>query len=120
MKKSLLLLIIVALSLPALAGLKEKNVIGNWTFSVETGTEILTGTLEFKKVEGKLVGEVTTDAGDFVEMTKVEIRDNNVLYFEVPTDYEVLKISVTVDKKSYSGTVVSQQGEMPIKGEKKE
>ena len=111
---------VLALSLPALAGLKEKHVIGTWTYSVDTGSEMLTGTLEFKKSEGTLMGEVHTDQGDFIMMQKVEIRDNNVLYFEVPVEYDVLKISVTIDKKSYTGTLVTPQGEVPINGVKKE
>jgi hypothetical protein len=120
MKKALLLLTVLALSLPALAKLKEKHVIGTWTYTADTGSETLTGTLEFKKMEGMLAGTVTTDMGDIIEMTRVEIRDNNVLYFEVPVDYDVLQISVTVDKKSYSGTIAIPQGEIPVQGVKKE
>ncbi len=120
MKKALLLLTIIAISLPALAKLKEKHVIGTWTYTADAGSETLTGTLEFKIVDGSLTGTVTTDMGQLIDMAKVEIRDNDVLYFEVPTDYEVLKISVTMDKKSYSGTIASQQGDIPLKGEKQD
>ena len=119
MKKSLFLLLVLAMSLPALAGLKEKHVIGTWTYKADSGYETLTGTLTFSKTDGKLTGEVNTDMGEFIAMTKVEIRENDVLYFEVPLDYEVLKITVTMNKKNYSGTIVSQQGEIPITGEKK-
>lgn len=118
MKKSLFLLLVLAMSLPAMAGLKEKHVIGTWTYQAETGSETLTGTLTFKNTEGVLTGEVNTDMGDLITMTTVEIRDDNILYFEVPTDYEVLKITVTMNKKDYSGTIASQQGDMPISGEK--
>ena len=120
MKKTLLLLAILAMSLPALAGLKEKPVIGTWTYKLDTGYEMLTGTIEFKKSDGKLLGEVNTDDGLFIEVTKVEIRDNNVLYFEVPVDGDILQVSLTIDKKSYEGTVASSQGDVPITGEKKE
>lgn len=120
MKKALLLLAVFAISLPALAKLKDKHVIGTWTYTAEAGSETLTGTLEFKKVEGTLTGTVTTDMGEIIDMTVVEIRDNDVLYFEVPTDYEVLRISVTMDKQSYSGSIASQQGDIPLKGEKQE
>lgn len=120
MKKTLMLLIIVAMSLPALAGLKEKHVIGTWTYEADAGSETLSGKLTFKKVDGKLLGEVNTDMGDFIQIEKVEIRDNNVLYFEVPVNYDVLQITVTMDKKSYSGKIVSPQGEIPLKGVKKE
>ncbi|MGW8316600.1 MAG: hypothetical protein ACWGNV_13440 [Bacteroidales bacterium] len=119
MKKSLFLLLVMAMSLPAMAGLKEKHVLGTWTYQADTGSETLTGTITFSNAEGILAGEVNTDMGEFIAMTKVEIRDNNILYFEVPTDYEVLKITVTMNKKTYSGTIASQQGEIPIIGEKK-
>ncbi len=119
MKKSLFLLVILVMSLPAMAGLKEKHVIGTWTYRADAGTEILTGTITFSNEEGVLTGEVNTDMGEYINMTKVEIRDNNILYFEVPTDYEVLKVTVTMNKKNYSGTIASQQGDMPISGEKK-
>ena len=118
MKKILLLTLIIGLSVPAMAGLKEKHVLGTWSYSVNTGSETLTGTLKFLKEDGKLTGQVITDMGDMVDMQKVEIQDNNVLYFEVPTDYDVLQISLTIEKKKYTGKVVSQQGEMPIEGEK--
>ena len=119
MKKSLFLLLLMAMTIPAMAGLKEKHVIGTWTYQADAGSETLTGTITFSNAEGMLTGKVNTDMGDFIAMTRVEIRDNNVLYFEVPTDYEVLKITVTMNKKSYAGTIASQQGEIPISGEKK-
>ena len=120
MKKILLLTLIIGLSVPALAGLKEKHVLGTWSFTVSAGSETLAGTLTFMKEDGKLAGQVSTDQGDYADMEKVEIRDNNILYFEVATDYEVLRISLTIDKKKYTGKVVSQQGEMPIEGEKQD
>jgi hypothetical protein len=121
MKRILLLTLIIGLSVPSFAGLKEKHVLGTWSFSVNAGSEMLTGTLMFQKVDGTLTGQVSTDLGDVIDMEKVEIRDNDVLYFEVATDYEVLQISLTIEKKKkYTGKVVSQQGEMPIEGEKQD
>jgi hypothetical protein len=120
MKKLLFVLFVLGISLQSYAGIKEKDVIGTWKYKVETGMETLTGKLIIEKKEGKLVGDVATDDGTSVIMNKIEIRDNDVLYFEVNTDYETLKISVTVTKNTFAGTVGSEQGDMPITGEKVE
>ena len=53
-------------------------------------------------------------------MSNVEIKDNNVLYFEVTPDYNVLKISLSIDGKKYEGTVDVGDMQVPITGEKKE
>ena len=120
MKKFLIALLVMGLSLPSFAEIKEKDVIGTWKYKVETGMETLTGTLVIDQVDGKLAGTVDTDDGAYVTMSKIEIRDNDVLYFEVDTDYETLKITVTVTKNAFAGTVSSQDGDMPITGEKTE
>ena len=46
MKKLFILLFVLGVSLPSLAGLKEKNVIGTWSYKVETDQESLTGTIK--------------------------------------------------------------------------
>jgi len=120
MKKLLIVLFVLGLSLQSFAGIKEKDVIGTWKYKVETGMETLTGKLIIDKKDGKLVGDVDTDDGAYVTMNKIEIKDNDVLYFEVDTDYETLKITVTVTKNTFEGTVSSQDGDMPITGEKVE
>ncbi len=120
MRKLIFVLFVLGLSLQSFAGIKEKDVIGTWKYKVETGMETLTGKLVIENKDGKLVGNVDTDDGAYVTMNKIEIKDNDVLYFEVDTDYETLKITVTVTKKTFEGTVSSQQGDMPITGEKEE
>lgn len=118
MKKLLIALFVLGLAIPSFAGLKEKNVIGEWSYTVDTGQEILKGTLTFEKAEGKLTGMVNTSEGDSFSLSNIEIRDNNVLYFELQPDYEVMKISLTVDGKKYSGTVTVAGESVPITGEK--
>jgi hypothetical protein len=120
MKKLMFVFFVLGISLHSFAGIKEKDVIGTWKYKVETGMEALTGKLIIEKKDGKLVGNVDTDDGAYVTMNKIEIRENDVLYFEVDTDYETLKITVTVTKNAFEGTVSSQQGDMPITGEKVE
>jgi hypothetical protein len=108
------------ISLQSYAGLKEKNVIGTWKFKVETDQGDITGKLIFEKKEGALVGEVYTDEGETIPMSKVEIRDNDILYFEVDTGYETIEISVTVKKNTFEGMAGNEQGSFPMTGEKVE
>jgi hypothetical protein len=120
MRKLLIALFVLGISLPGFAEIKEKDVIGTWSYKVETGMETLTGKLIIEKKEGALAGTVDTDDGAYVTMNKIELRDNDVLYFEVDTDYETLKITVTVKGKAFEGIVSSQDGDMPITAEKVE
>lgn len=121
MKKLILLVLTIAIATPTFAGLKEKHILGKWSFTVETPDGSMTGSFLFHKKDGKLVGEVNTDQGDYVPLTNIEIRDNDVLYFEVETDYETLTVTLTIEKKkTYTGTVGSQQGKMDITGKKLE
>jgi hypothetical protein len=118
MKKVILALLVIGISLPSFAGLKEKHLIGSWTFKVETEYETMTGTLKFEKKEGKLTGTAHAETGESVPLNNIDIRDNDVLYFEVQPDYEVLQVVVTVKDKKYEGTVGNEQGGLPISGEK--
>jgi len=118
MKKLFILLFVLGVSLPSFAGLKEKHVIGTWSYKVETDQETLAGTMKFVKEDGKLTGKIISGEGESLSLNNVEIRDNNVLYFEVTPDYNVLKISVTIDSKKYEGTVDVGDMQVPVTGEK--
>lgn len=120
MKKLLFVLFVLGMSLQSHAALKEKNVIGTWKYKVETDEGTLTGKLIIEKKEGKLVGEVSTDDGEVISMSNLQIKDNDILYFEVETGYESLIVSVTVTKKAFEGTVGNDTGGFPITGEKVE
>ena len=118
MKKLLLVLFVMGISLQSFAGLKEKHVIGSWKYKVEMGQATLTGILKFEKKEGNLSGEVITDNGETIPLKKVEIRENNVLYFEVEVDYDVINISVTVEGNKFKGMIGNVAGEVAITGDK--
>lgn len=120
MKKLLIVLFVLGLSLPSFAGIKEKDVIGKWSYKVEADGENLTGTLQFEKKDGKLTGTVSADSGESLSMNKVEIKEDNTLYFEVQPDYDVIKISLTIDGKKYTGSVNVNGETVPITGEKLE
>lgn len=119
MKKLALVLLVMIISFPSFAGLKEKDVVGSWSYKVETGQETLTGLLVFELKEDKLTGKVQTGNGESFAFTKVEIRKNNILYFELQPEYEVLTGTLTINKNSYEGRVTDGQREYSISGEKK-
>ncbi len=118
MKKLLFVLVVLGISLNGFAGIKEKDVVGTWKYTVETPDGDLSGDIVIEKKDGKLVGEVNTDDGEVIAISNVQIKENDVLYFEVDTGYEAMEVSVTVKGKSFEGTVSSEQGSMPIAGEK--
>jgi hypothetical protein len=120
MKKLMLVLFVLGIAFPSFAGLKEKDVIGSWKYKVETDQGDLTGLIKIEKKDGNLLAEVHTDDGDVLGFKKVEIHENDVLYMELDTGYEIMEVSVTVKDKKFEGTVGSEQGSFPITAEKVE
>jgi len=118
MKKLLIVLLVLGVSTQVFGKLKEKHVIGQWKYSVETDQGSMTGSFNIIKEEGKLGGEVVTDDGYTLPFTKVEIKEDDTLYLEVTTDSDVITISVKVDGDVFNGTATSYMGEAPIVGEK--
>ena len=118
MKKLVIALFVLGMAIPSFAGIKVKDVVGTWSYKIETDYETMTGKLVFEKDGDGLSGMVVTDMGETFHMTKVEIRDNNVLYFEIEVDYNVMEATMTVDGKKYKGTVASVDGEVEVTGEK--
>lgn len=111
----MLVLFVLGISLQSFALPKEKDIIGTWKYKVETDPGTLTGTLKFETKDGALVGEVNTDDGGVFDFSKVELKDNDVLYCELDTGYELLEILVTLKGKTFEGTVGSEGGSFPMR-----
>lgn len=120
MKKLFVLLFVLIIAVPTFAQLKSKQVVGNWKYSVVTDQNDMTGILKFVENEGKLTGEVITSDGNTIPLTKIEIKTENQLYFELKTESDLITVSVKVDEKTFKGTVASYQGEAPITAVKQE
>ena len=119
MKKLVLALFVLGIALPSFAGgLKVKDVVGAWSYEIVVDYETVSGTLKFEKNGKELTGKVITAEGQTYPMTKVEIRDNDVLYFELEVDYSVFEVTLTIDGKKYTGVVVVDGEELPVIGEK--
>ena len=120
MKNLCIGLFILLLATPVFAKIKAKHVAGTWTYNLQAPDGNLTGSLEFTKEKNdKLSGKVITDTGDTFTMMKVEIKEGDVVYFEVQPDYEVMKVTMTLEDDTYKGIVAVSQGEMPVTGEKR-
>jgi hypothetical protein len=120
MKNLCIGLFILLIAMPVFAKIKAKHVAGTWTYTVQAPDGDLTGSLEFtKEKKGKLSGKVITDTGDTFTMLKVEIKEGDVVYFEIQPDYEVMKVTMTLEDDKYKGIVAVSQGELPVMGEKR-
>lgn len=106
--------------MPTFAGLKPKDVEGKWSHEIQMDHETISGTLKFEKNGKELTGEVITGEGYTFRMTKVENRENNVLYFKMEADYVPYKSSMIIEGKNYKGTVDAQGTELPVSGKKTE
>ena len=120
MKKLLLIIFVLAVSTQLHAKIKAKHIVGSWNYTVKTPDGDLTGELNFTEVDKKLSGEVHTDDGSTFTMSKIEIKDGDVLYFEIQPDYEIWKVSLNMTKDKYEGTGTTSEFEVQITGTKKE
>ncbi|MEN8118280.1 MAG: hypothetical protein ABFS16_14940 [Bacteroidota bacterium] len=120
MKKLFFILVILGITLSGYADLKPKQIVGKWKYEVDAGGELLTGIFKFAEKEGKLVGEIISDDGYNIPFSKIECKEDNKLYMEAKTDYDLIKIDVKVDGDKFSGMGTNYEGEAPITGKKVE
>lgn len=120
MKKLLFALLVLAVSSQAFAKITVKDVLGDWKYTVDTGQGVLTGVIQITEKEGKIAAVVLADDGSTIPVSKLEIKDDDILYFEVTPDYDVIKVSLKIDGKKFTGTLSTYEGAIPITGEKKE
>ena len=118
MKKLLLLVMVLGITLPSFGGIKIKDLLGTWKYEAVVEMQTLAGEFSFEKKDGELIGEVKTSEGETFLMNTIEIRENNVLYFELGNNGEVYKVTVTLHKDKFEGMVRGSEGEAPISGEK--
>ena len=120
MKKLMVVLFVLGISLQSFAGVKEKDVIGSWKYKVESDQGDLTGLIKIEKKDGKLAAVVETDDGEYLDFSKVELRDNDILYMEIDTGSELLELTLTVKGKVLDGELGTSMGSFPMTAEKVE
>lgn len=119
MKKLLILFVVLTITLPVFSQLKASQVAGAWDYTVDTGSDVMKGVITFTQDNGKLTGQVTTNDGNTLSFSKIELKPENILYLELQTDSDVIKISVTVENNRFKGTGSSYHGDAPITGIKR-
>lgn len=118
MRKILTVLYILCITAQVFAQITSKQIVGKWKYTVVTEMEDITGVLKFVEKEGKLTGEVYSDDGGMFTMTKVEIKEGNILYFEITPEYEVLKVTLKVEGEKFKGNGSTYEGDFEILGKK--
>lgn len=119
MKKLLLFVMVLGMALPSIAGIKIKDVVGTWNYEVVTSDgQILTGKIVFEKGNPGVAGKVFADDGEVYVLNDIEIKEDNVLSFSLKVNDLAHKVSVTVQKDKFNGTVKNEEREAPISGEK--
>ena len=120
MKRILTVLFILCISAQVFAKITPKQIVGKWKYSVEMDQGELKGVFNFTEKEGKLTGEIVTEEGQTFAFSKVEIKEEDTLYFEFTPEYDLITITLQVEGKKFKGTGTSNGGEAPITGEKVE
>jgi len=120
MKKILSVLFILSISAQVFAEIKPKQIVGKWNYTVLMDGSELKGVFNFTEKEGKLAGEIVTEDGYSFAFSKVEIKEDNTLYFEFTPEYDLITITLKIEGKKFKGTGSSNGGEAPITGEKVE
>lgn len=119
MKKLIIALFVLGIALPSFAGgLKVKDVVGTWSYEFVTDYETITSTMEFEKSGKELTGTIFTNDGQAIPFTKVELRDNNVLYCEMEFESAPFELSIAIEDKKFKGTIGTEGVEFTISGAK--
>lgn len=118
MKKLFILTLALIFALPVFAKLENKQVVGIWKYKVDAGDQILNGTLTFAEKENALTVAVVTGEGDVFPVTRVESKPENILYFEIKLDNDLIKVTLKVDGDKFKGSGSNYQGEFAVTGEK--
>jgi hypothetical protein len=120
MKKLIIVLFVLNLFVFAVNAQSDyEKIIGKWKYSVETDYSPMGGVLIFSESDGQLKGEVAPDDGGLFPMTKVEMRGDNTIYFELKPEYDVIKVTMEIDGEKLKGTGKTYEGEFVVTAEKK-
>ncbi len=122
MKKVFILLVVFSLSAFKAVGHfpDKKDVTGEWKFSCpEAPYGYQSGILNFELKKGDLEGDVNFDDGYKIDLTKVELKDQELI-LNLYVDYELITVKLTVDEDKLTGHVNSSQGRFSVTAVRKE
>jgi hypothetical protein len=120
LKKLFIPLIILGISISTFAGLKSKNVLGEWKSLIVTSNAEMTGSFIFYEKSGELQGEYIPLEGPKSNISKIRInKKNNTLCFEIPRETDVpIEFILIVEDKKFRGKGWINEANFEITGEK--
>jgi hypothetical protein len=119
-KKLFILLIALGISISTIAGLKSKNVVGEWKSSMIVSNAEMTGSFIFYEKSGELQGQYIPSEGTKSNISKIKINNkNNTLCFEIPRETDVpIEFILIVEDKKFRGKGWINEANFEITGEK--
>lgn len=119
-KKLFILLIILGISISSYAGLKSKQVIGEWKSSMIVSNSEMSGSLIFYKKSSELQGEYIDSEGNKTTISKIKInKKNSTLCFEIPRETDIpIEFILIVEHNKFRGKGWINEANFDITGEK--
>lgn len=120
LKKLFILLIVLGISISSFAGLKSKNVVGEWKTLIVISDSQMTGSFIFYEKSGELKGEYIPSEGTKSTTSKIKInKKNNTLTFEIPRETDIpIEFILIVEENKLRGKGWINDANFEITGEK--
>lgn len=120
MKKLLILLFALGISISSFAGLKSKDVVGEWNTLIVISDTQMTGSFIFYEKRGELKGEYIPSEGTKSTISKIKInKKNNTLTLEIPRETDIpIEFILIFENKKFRGKGWINEANFEINGEK--
>jgi len=120
MKKLFILIFMLGISISSFAGLKSKDVKGEWKYLITLSNGQSEGSMKFFQKNGELAGDIAGSDGHISSLSKIKInKKNNTLCFEVQRkDDDPIEFILNVDKNKFKGKGFINEADFEITGEK--
>lgn len=95
----------MSFSVSGFARLKSKHVVGEWKYSMNLSSAVMTGSFIFSQKSGELEGEIITSLGTKSTISKIKVnKKNNTLCFEIPRENDVaIEFVLVVKDNKFNG-----------------
>tara|TARA_R110002074_G_scaffold104764_8_gene226312 strand:+ start:4477 stop:4842 length:366 start_codon:yes stop_codon:yes gene_type:complete len=118
MKKLVFVCIFLGFVTQAFAQISEKQLMGTWKYTVMTDQGPLTGVLNFDEKEGKIAGEVVSSEGQSWNMDSLELREENIVYFEIVPEAETFVSTLKFEGDAFEGMTGPSHTQFTVTGER--
>ena len=101
--------------------LQPSDIKGKWYFSYESRVGTIKGIFNIKEKDGKLSGDiVASEFGIKHQFSKIEIKENDVLFLQVDNDNNKFELLINIKNKEFTGSISSIAGKTQVTGIKVE